>query len=81
MDRPNLELYFEEPRLSMTALGRLWVRFSFYVGYLLLGVLTFLFLLSRTGSRFFYLGILLAFFLIYRFFLLCQGEKNPFFLP
>ena len=81
MDRPNLELYFEEPRLSMTALGRLWVRFSFYVGYLLLGVLTFLFLLSRTGSRFFYLGILLAFFLIDRFLHLGEVEEALPYVP
>ncbi|MDP3956837.1 MAG: ATP-dependent Clp protease ATP-binding subunit [bacterium] len=81
MDQPKLELYFEEPRLAMTALGRLWVRSSFYVGYLVLGVLTFLFLLSKIGSGFFHLGILLALFLTDRFFHLGEGEEAIMYLP
>lgn len=81
MNQPALELYFEEPRLSMTVLGRLWVKSSFYVGYLVLSALMFLFLLSKTGSRFFYLGILLALFLIDRFLHIGEGEEAIVYLP
>src|SRR3989344_4209214 len=60
------EFYFEDPRLSMTILGRALVRFSYYVGYLTLGSLSFLLLFSRTDSKYFWLGLLLIFFLIDR---------------
>lgn len=77
----KLELYFEDSRLSMTTFGRLWIRFFYYVAYFVLGSLTFLLLLSRTDSGYFWLGILLVFFLIDRILHVGEGEEPLVYLP
>src|SRR3989344_709878 len=75
LSEQKLELYFEDPRLRMTILGRALVSFSYYVGYLILGSLSFLLLLSQTNSRYFWLGLLLTLFLVDRVFHLGEGEE------
>ena len=81
MRAANLELYFDDPRLRMTPAGRFLVRFSFYVGYFVLGSLAGLFLLFETDSRFFWLGILLLVFILDRIFHIGEGEDSLDFMP
>ena len=58
MTKQNLNLYFHEPRLEMTHLGRLFVRLVFYSTYVLFAVSCVIFILSDI-KWLFWTGVLL----------------------
>lgn len=76
----SAELYFNDPRLQMTLLGRFLVRLASYLGYLIAGALMVIFLLSDS-ERFFFFGILLAFFLGDRLLHIGRGDESLMFMP
>jgi ATP-dependent Clp protease ATP-binding subunit ClpC len=53
------QFYFDDPRLRMTIAGRILVRVISYIAYLVLGVATFVALLSYDIRPLFYLGVFL----------------------
>lgn len=62
---PGNEIYYREPRLEMTILGRMSVRLAKYVGYItLLGTLVILLLPGSKPEWFDWIGILLLLFLV-----------------
>ncbi|MHB9019745.1 MAG: AAA family ATPase [Minisyncoccota bacterium] len=63
MSEKKLELYFEDPRLNMSHLGRFLVRLVFYSNF---GILTALCILALTSpiKWIFWLGILLVLFIV-----------------
>ncbi len=63
MPDKKLELYFEDPRLRMSHIGRFFVRLVFYFSFAVLLAICFLSLTS-TIKWFFWLGILLVLFLV-----------------
>ncbi len=81
MEANALELYFDDPRLRMTVAGRALVRFCFYVGYFVLIPAAFLLLLPGPAVHTFWLGLLLALFLLDRVLHIGKAEEQISFLP
>lgn len=59
-DTSRYDLYFDDPRLRMTIAGRMLVRVTSYVSYLVLIVVTIVFLLARDIPTLFSLGVFLV---------------------
>jgi len=76
------EIYFDDSRLKMTVLGRAFVRFSAWVGYIILAVLTLLLLASfKSGNSGFWVGVLLLLFFTDLGWHANEGEESLEFLP
>lgn len=76
----NQEIFFDDPRLRMTIAGRLFVRVIFYASFLVFGSLVLALFISEY-RRGFWLGVLLALFLIDILLHFNNGSESLFYFP